>query len=283
MYQITVNPDTFEIPKEVKGQNPFIDIHQLVNTILAKKQHATLRKQLSQEVYFRIQTEESIPDFVFIASGGLSLPRLPEPVVILPNMKYNSRKAELPFVKEMFKKLGIQTYEFPGKSPFEGAAEVAWFHDFTLLVHAYGYRSSKESVKKLQKLITSIYKHYNVTPPKYMAVEIQSPEFYHRDLAMLAYSNNGCIVQKRAFDMPTIEKLRKAIGNVAVLETKDPFALNGIVLENKIITHVQQEKHVKEFIERISKKKVIEINLSEFEKAGGAAACLVLTIYDPRL
>ncbi len=282
MYQITVSPDTFNVLPTLVGQNPFIDASHKVNKSKAFKEHANLRKALSKNVHFSVKTDESLPDLVFIANGGFSLPRLPEPVIILPNMKYPSRKAELPYDREIFQRLGIKVYEYEGKAPFEGGAEVAWFHDYTLMVHGYGYRSSKESVKELQTLVTSIYKHYKIQPPHFTALQLQSPRFYHLDLAMFAY-NNGCIVQKGAFDAKTLEKLRKAIGSVTVVDTKDPYALNAIQEEKKIITHVQQDKHVKECIETLSKKKVVEVDLREFEKGGGAAGCLHITVFDPRV
>lgn len=283
MYHITVSPDTFEITKKIKGQNPFIDIHQVIDKPLAKKQHANLRKQLVQEVNFQIKTTESIPDLVFMANSGFSLPRLPEAVIILPNMKYATRRAELPYIKEIMKKLRIQTYEFPHENIFEGGAEVRWFHNEKTLVHGYGQRSTKESVDALKKLVTKIYNSYNVTPPQFVSIHLPSPEAYHIDLALIAYSETGCIVRKGAIDTPSIQRLRKVVEDITILDTTDPFATNVIVLKDTIITHKLRSEEIKKKLEEITKKKIVQVDLSEFEKSGGAAACLVIQVYDPHV
>lgn len=283
MYHITVSTDTYELTPRLEGQNPYIDITDQPNIRSASKQHSNLRDEIPRNVHFKVKTDESVPDMVFIASGGLSLPRLPEAVVILPNMKYKSRKAELPYIKQILEDLHIKTYEFPSEAVFEGEAEAKWFDGGNLLVHGYGHRSNKQSVKVLRDLIRKIYRKYGVEPPKFMSVKLLNSKFYHLDIAMLDYSQVGCIVQSGAIDNVTLERLRKEIGYVTEIETTDPFVLNGIVLENKIITHVQTDPHAKALIQNLSQKDIVEIDVSEFEKAGGAVKCLSMEIYDPSL
>lgn len=283
MYHITVSTDTYELTPRLEGQNPYIDVSDKPNIRIASKQHSNLRDEIPRNVHFKVKTDESVPDMVFIASGGLSLPRLPEPVVILPNMKYKSRKAELPYVKQILEDLKIKVYEFPDEAVFEGEAETAWFDGGYLLVHGYGHRSTKQSVKLLRELIRKIYRKYGVEPPKFLSMKLLSPNFYHLDMAMLPYSQMGCIVQSGSIDNASLERLRKEIGYVTEIETTDPFALNAIVCENKIISHVQTDPHAKAMIENISGKELVEIDVSEFEKAGGATKCLCMEIYDPSL
>lgn len=283
MYHITVSPDTYEITPNLFDQNPFIQKDVKPNHENAIRQHINLRKKIHNLIHFTVKTNESIPDLVFIASGGLSLPNLPEPVVILPNMKYSTRKAELPYIKDMMEKLHIQTYEFPGPYIFEGEAEAKWLQAGKILLHGYGYRSTKESTRILKNLIHRIYKHYDVEPPVIIPLALQNSSVYHLDMALLAYSDNGCIVQQNSIQKKGLHQMRKRGVEITEVQTSDPFALNGIVLKDKIITHVQTDKHIKNLIERLSKKTVVEVQLTEFEKAGGVAKCLVMTIYDPSL
>lgn len=283
MYHITVSPDTYEITPNLISQNPFIQKYVIPNHENAVRQHMNLRKKLPKLIHFTVKTKESIPDLVFIASGGLSLPNLPEPVVILPNMKYSTRKAELPYIQDMMEKLHIKTYEFPSPYIFEGEAEAKWLQGGKILIHGYGYRSTKESTRILKNLIHRIYKHYHVEPPVIIPLSLQKATVYHLDMALLAYSDNGCIVQKDSIHKSGLQQMRKVGIDITEVQTSDPFALNAIILQDKIISHVQTDKHMKELIERLSKKKLVEVQLTEFEKAGGVAKCLVMTIYDPSL
>ena len=283
MYHITVSPDTYEVLPKQEGNNPFIDLNQKPILPLARKQHAAFRTHLPNEVYFEVKTKEHIPDFVFFASGGLSLPRLPEPVVILPSMKYKLRQDELPYDKAIFDRLKIKTYELPKGIVFEGKAEVAWFYGGTVMVHGYGYRSTKESVFALKRLIAKIYKHYGVSPPRCISLREKSPKAYHLDMALLAYSDTECCIKAGIFDSEQINLLRTVLEKVTVLRSTDPFAFNGIVFETKILVSTLQDSSLKQTLQSITGKKIVEVNVSEFQKSGGSVACLVLPIYDPRL
>lgn len=283
MYHITVSPDTYEVLPEQDGENPFVNLKDKPILPLAKQQHAALRNHLPNEIYFEVNTKEHIPDFVFFASGGLSLPRLPEPVVILPSMKYKVRQAELPYDKAIFDRLKIKTYELPKGIVFEGKAEVAWFHGGTVLLHGYGYRSTRESVFALQHLLAKIYKSYGVKPPRCISLRLKSPRTYHLDLALLPYSDRDCCVLSGAFDSERLGLLRTVLSSVTVLPLSDPFLMNAVVLPKKILIHKVPDPMILAKLKDVTGKQIVQIDMSEFEKSGGSVACLVLPIYDPRL
>lgn len=283
MYHITVSPDTYELLPEQDGENPFVNLKDKPILPLAKQQHAAFRKHLPHEIYFEVNTSKHIPDFVFFASGGLSLPRLPEPVVILPSMKYKIRQAELPYDKAIFDRLKIKTYQLPKGIVFEGKAEVAWFHGGTVLLHGYGYRSTRESVFALQRLLEKIYRSYGVNPPRCISLRLKSPRTYHLDLALLPYSDTECCIKAGIFDSHQVNLLRTVLEKVTVLQSSDPFVMNGIVLETKILMSKLQDPSLKQTLQSLTKKKIVEVDVSEFQKSGGSVACLVLPIYDPRL
>jgi N-dimethylarginine dimethylaminohydrolase len=278
----TVSPDSYMTHPSLKGQNPHIS-KTPVNAKLAAQQHANLRKHLPQgsSIYFKVKPQIPVPDLVYIASAGLSLPRLPEPVVVLPHFKYKSRQSELPFIEEIMKNLQVQTYTLPSNIIFEGRAEAKWFLNGKLLIIGYGHRSTKETVVALRSLLRSIYTSYKIEPPRVLGFELESADFYHFDLAIVPYSENACILHSRAFTQTSIDRLRKEI-QVTVINTTDPFALNSIILENSILVHKLQDPELKKTLECITKKDVKEIDLSEFEKGGGSAACLLMIIYYPQ-
>ena len=262
-------------------QNPYIDIRHLVQNKEVGKEHRALTKQFTTPVYvYRVDTQVKLPDLVFVANGGLSLPRLPEPVVLLPHMKYSQRKRELPFLETMYKELGVRTIPFPASAPFEGQAELKWFHGGKLAVGGYGHRSTKKSFTLLDTLLTRIYTAYGVSPPKILALPLESDDYYHLDLAMLEVGDT-CIVHKRAFSEKSIARLRDFLGTVYVLDTTDSFCLNSIVDGKNLITHKITDAKAKKALASITGLQIKEVDTREFEKSGGSVRCMTLDIWIP--
>jgi hypothetical protein len=283
MIRISTVADTFEILDGQTRQNPYFSDTPM-NKKKAIQQHKKLETSLSNMLVYKPTQSEGLGDFVFIASAGLCLPRLGVPVFILPWMKYPQRRKELPSLLEMFKLLKLRTVPFPGSAdaPFEGQAEVKWFHGGTKMIHGYGYRSTAKSCDLLEKLIMKIYKAYGVTPPEILQIPIQSFDYYHMDLAMLEYDDEKCIVQKSAFSSSSIEKIKAFLGadSVNVIDEEDKFCLNAIVDDNKLITHKLKGRGLWRRLEKITGKTIKEIDTSEFEKSGGSIRCMVLDIFN---
>jgi N-dimethylarginine dimethylaminohydrolase len=286
IYHITIRPDTYYVSEKFSDQNPYYgEKIRKVNHKLAMAQHKYVVNQLSKDFNYAVEkTKETIPDLVFIANGGMSLPRLPEPVIILPWMKYQQRRDELKYLKEMYADLNIRTIDFPGShtAPYEGAAESKFFNNGELLVMGYGWRSTKESVNRMRALINDIYTSYGVEPPHIISFKLNSFNFYHLDIAMLEAAPDTCIVQKESIQAKDIVKLRKYILNVHVIDDADKFCLNAVVDGDNLITHILQ-KSTRKMFEELTGKNVIECDTSEFEKSGGSVRCMILDVYDPRL
>jgi N-dimethylarginine dimethylaminohydrolase len=285
--RVCIQPNTFNITSMQDKQNPYIDIkHAVQETEAAKEHRALVGLYGNSVVVYRIETDESLPDLVFVANGGLSLPRLPEPVVILPLMKYSQRKRELPYLKNMYDDLGVRRIVFPGPAPFEGQAEIKWFKGGELAVAGYGHRSTKKTVEILDKLLGKIYRKAGVNPPKILALPLESDHYYHLDVAMLEFGRRGlpadeCIVHKRAFSEKSIARLKEFLGAnaVHVIDTADSFCLNSVVDGKNLITHKITDPKAKEVIEYITGLKIREVDTREFEKSGGSVRCMTLDIH----
>jgi N-dimethylarginine dimethylaminohydrolase len=284
MYHITIRPTTFEINPDQHGQNPYIAPSTDISTTTLLKNHRALEHALKKVHSYTIDTKESLPDIVFTANAGLSLMNLPERVMILPSMKYAQRRRELKYLKDIYKKEGIKTVQFPLSEVFEGQAEAKWFHNGTLLVCTYGYRSTRRTFTILNQMLKQIYTSYGQPSPKLLVLPIESFDFYHTDVAMLDYDQTSCIIHKRAFSARSIERLQDALGkdHVHVIDTSDSFCLNSIPDSDHLITH-KVSKDVKHFLERITKKKVHEIDTSITEMSGGSVRCMVLDVHPPVL
>lgn len=283
MYHITIKPDNFEFSNDLVSQTPYGIKNTYIDNTSADKQHHQIINKLKNNVLFTInKTSDFIPDLVFISSAGLSLPRLPESVVILPNMKYEQRRRELKYIKEIFTELKIKTVEFPTENRFEGQAEAKWFNNGELLIVGYGFRSSRGSIKILKKLINEIYNSYGIVPPRVLPLHLISFRFYHLDLALLELSQSSCILHESAIKEKDKKRLQKEL-DVTIISTEDSFCLNSVIEGDNILTHILNDNALKGFLEEKTGKKVIELDTSEFEKSGGSVRCLIFDIYDPRL
>lgn len=285
MYHIAIKPTTFNFTNDLLDQHPYGKKNSKVNLKDASEQHSSLLEYIPKRLEFSVKKSGDVPDLVFFSSAGLSLPRLPEPVVILPWMKFTQRRNELIYKKEIFDELNIKTVQFPGNenAPFEGQVETKWFHNGAVLVVGYGYRSSKESIIILQKLINEIYKTYNVLPPTLIPLKLKRYDIFHLQMAMLAFSETECIIQKNSIRIKDLLNLQQVLGqdNIKIIDSDDPFCLSSIVIEDKILTH-ELDSLTKKAIYEITKKEIIEFDMSEYEKAGGSVRALIFDLFDAR-
>lgn len=280
MIRVSIKPTTFEITPTQDGQNPYIDVQATIDKKKVMKQHKDLEKAFSSIVTYRLNdVKESLPDIVFIANGGLCLPRLSR-TIILPNMKYEQRQRELPYLMGIYNDLGLSMIPYPGKEAFEGQAELKWFHGGTLGVCGYGFRSTKKTFIVLEKLFNSIYTKKGMDPPKLLLLKLEDPLYYHLDVAMLEYDDTKCIVHKKAFTAESIASLKKFLGskNVSVIDVEDSICLNAVVDGDTLVTHMLSKEN-KQLLESLTKRKVLQVDTSEFEKSGGSVRCMKLDIY----
>ena len=282
MLRVCIKPTTFTLTPIQDKQNNYIDLHNSVSKTSALKQHGELVKAFANVYLYTLKKpEDSLPDIVFTANAGLCLPRLSRnPIVLLPYMKYPQRQAELKYLKQIYEELGVQTIEFPGdeSAPFEGQAELKWFHGGTKAVCGYGHRSTKKSFDIVDRLFKKIYGAHKA--PELLVLHLKSADYYHLDVAMLEFDDTKCIVHRKAFSAESIKKLKGFLGpeNVFVIDTDDTFCLNAVVDGPTLVTHMLTAPLKKE-LEGITGKDIRMVNTSEFEKSGGSVRCMTLDIF----
>jgi N-dimethylarginine dimethylaminohydrolase len=274
MIHVLLSPSSFAILPFQKGQNPYIDLD--LNLSKIQSQHSHLVKAISSPVLCSLpKHSEPLPDIVFAANAGLSLPRLGYPLLLLPNMKYPQRQCELPYLKKIFRSLNLPTLDYPGTEPFEGQAEMKWMDGGRKAICGYGFRSTKQTYVELDRLFGRLY---GKDKPELLVLKLASVDFYHLDIAMLEYDNR-CIVHRKAFSATSIQKLEAFLGkeNVTVLDTTDRFCLNAVVDGPRLLTH-KLKPSIKKKLESLTGRTVCEIDASEFEKSGGSVRCMVLDL-----
>ena len=281
---LCINPSTFNILGLQDGQNPYIDVVYNVNHKTVKIQHKALLKALRSTgvpvaEYRLTKHNVPLPDLVFVANGGLSLPRLQGPLVLLPSMKFPQRRAELPYLVEMYKEIGIPTIPFPTKDVFEGQAELKWFFGGNLAVCGPGYRSTVNTFKVLDKFFDYVYGARGLDPPRLLITPLISDDYYHLDVAMLEVNETTCIVQKRSMSPASVAALRKAGLTVHVIDTKDTFCLNAVISNGVLVTHKPTEPGLAKTLKMLTGcQRLLEVETTEFEKSGGSVRCMTLTV-----
>lgn len=177
----------------------------------------------------------------------------------------------------------LKTIQFPGSdfAPFEGQAELKWFHNGTKAICGYGHRSTEETFDIIKDLFEKLYKNHNLIPPKLLVVPLESPDYYHLDVAMLEFDDSKCIVHKKAFSKNSINRIKNFLGdeNVNVIDTKDTMCLNAITDGIFLITHKLTDLSIKPQLEKLTSRIVIEIETTEFEKSGGSVRCMTLDLF----
>jgi N-dimethylarginine dimethylaminohydrolase len=81
--RLLIKPHTFNIYKYQKNQNPYIDVEHQVTLNKVMTQHNNLESVLSNKISFVIDKSHfNLPDIVFVANGGLCLPRIPNTIIL---------------------------------------------------------------------------------------------------------------------------------------------------------------------------------------------------------
>ena len=262
---LTIGAEGFRI---VKKQN--VLFHGIVDYEKAQRQHAEVVKALGA---IRIPSF-GLPDEVFVANTALSLPMLP-PTFIMANFKYAQRKKESDNLVPYLSKMG-KVIQWPYTSVLEGQGETKWFYGGKIVVVGYGFRSSLQSVLDLEEILNKIYKKHGLTPPVVIGVNLLDARYYHMDIATHAISSNECLIHRGAISDRDIQKMEDHGIRCIVRDFGDPFALNSVMVNGKHYTHVLTAK-AKAVMKRLGLK-VVELDVSEFEKSGGALRCMVLCL-----
>ena len=283
MLRISISPTTFRLFDYQHHENVYTDKDNQIDLKKAAQQHLALEKAFKDMIAFTIKDpKDDLPDIVFVANGALLIPQIPN-LAILPYMKYKHRNEEVPYVKKMLEGLGIETLDFPGNAsaPFEGQAEIKWFHGGKRAICGYGFRATKKSFSILKKLLDKLYKANGLPPVELLIIPLASPLYYHLDVAMLEFDDTSCIVHRNAFSKEAIEKIRDFLGKdaVHVIDTEDTLCLNAVIDGPFVVAHKLSDRAMKPVLERITGRLIKEVDASEFEKSGGSVRCMVLDLH----
>jgi lysine-ketoglutarate reductase/saccharopine dehydrogenase-like protein (TIGR00300 family) len=216
-----------------------------------------------------VTPQKGWPDLVFTANAGLVLGK----TVVLSRFLHKERQGEEPYFKQWFEENGYTVYELPKDLPFEGAGDALLDREGRWLWAGYGFRSELDSHPYLAKWLDI----------EVLSLRLIDDRFYHLDTCFCPLVNGYLLYYPGAFDSYSnrLIEMRVAAQKRIAIEEADAvnFACNAVNVDNLVIMNKASEA-LKSRLNAVGFH-VIETQLTEFLKAGGAAKCLTLRVTEP--
>ena len=213
-----------------------------------------------------IDPQPGSPDMVFTANAGL----VHRGVVALSSFMHRERQGEEPHYRRWFQDSGFGLCEVPRATPFEGEGDALFAVDGACVWAGHGIRTLHSSHRHLSDT-------WNVDV---VSLRLIDPRFYHLDTCFCPLFGGYVMYFPGAFDAASqsmIEAHYAKEKRIVVCEGDAlRFACNAINIGRTIILHeISNELRLQ--LESLGFR-VVEVHLSEFLKAGGAAKCLALRL-----
>jgi arginine dihydrolase len=257
------------------------DVHYVINPWMAGNVHASSRARAAeqwQQLYEAvskvanvelIEPEPGSPDMVFTANAGLER----NGIVAISSFFHPERQGEEPHFRRWFRKAGYTVIDIPRATPFEGEGDALFSADGGRLWVGYGPRTDVSSHHALSK----------VWPVEVVSLHLVDPRFYHLDTCFAPLEGGYVMYFSDAFDQASVDKIEAFYPlerRIIVTEADATrFACNAINVERTVILN----RISRELTGQLEAKgfDVIQVELTEFLKAGGAAKCLVMKLGPP--
>ncbi len=254
------------------------EVDYVINPWMAGNVHAASRERAMaqwQRLYEALREIAEVklvepragsPDMVFTANAGLER----DGVVVLSSFFHAERQGEEPHFRKWFTDAGYTVVELPREVAFEGEGDALFSSDGDRLWVGYGPRTALESHDRLRAL----------WPVEVVSLRLVDPRFYHLDTCFAPLAGGYAMYYPGAFDMASlasIEAFYPLEKRIAVSEEDATrFACNAVTIGETIVSNRISGR----LAERLAAEgfTVMQVDLSEFLKAGGAAKCLVMKL-----
>lgn len=277
----------------------YFDVRYIINPLMTMGVPVRLAKAREQWLRLRARLQdagvsvgvvpapvdaEALPDFVFVKNAGLFVDTN---TFILARFAHSERRGEDVIVGDWLRRRGVTVIELPEREGFyfEGGGDAIWSHDLSGRRHlwiAYGAgrttRSGAETVRNIVRRLTpAVTVHL---------LRTNMDKAYHLDLCFLPIGGRRVLVQHGAFGPAALSEIERVFGAAGVVRVPPRyfFACNSVVISEGtggagvILTPKLAAEGYREWLARKTGLRVVEVNVSEFQKAGGAVACMVLPI-----
>jgi N-dimethylarginine dimethylaminohydrolase len=216
-----------------------------------------------------IQPEPGSPDMVFTANAGLEH----NGIVAISSFFHPERQGEEPWFRRWFREAGYKIVDVPRATPFEGEGDALFATAAGCLWVGHGPRTALSSHRML----------HDIWEIPVVPLHLIDPRFYHLDTCFAPLEGGYVMYFPDAFDhlsLHRIEAFYPPEKRIVIREADAVcFACNAINVGRTIILNRISSK-LSSQLEQLGFK-VIQVELTEFLKAGGAAKCLVMKLSKP--
>jgi N-dimethylarginine dimethylaminohydrolase len=261
-------PDFFTVDYVI---NPWMAGHDSSLDIeLAKQQWNTLKDAISEVAeVVTMEPQPDLPDMVFTANAGVVY----GDKAIASHFMPHERRAEEPHFKKWFTENGFELLELDEKIGFEGAGDCLLDRGGPWLWTGVGFRTEIEAHAEIQKF-------FDVD---LVSIRLTDSRFYHIDTCFCPLSSGFLMYHPPAFDFDSRIAIESRIAphKRIVVDTADAgqFACNAVNVGDTVFINKASDPLKARLM--LAGFKVVEVELSEFLKAGGSAKCLTLKLVEP--
>jgi N-dimethylarginine dimethylaminohydrolase len=254
------------------------DVDYVINPWMAGNVHSASRERAMkqwQNLYnavsevaevLLIEPQPGSPDMVFTANAGL----LYNGEVAISSFFHPERQGEEPHFRRWFVEQGYKVLDVARETPFEGEGDALFSEDGRRLWVGHGLRT-------LESSHTFLREAWDV---EIVGLELVDPRFYHLDTCFAPLEGGYVMYYPAAFGVASLREIEAFYSEDKriVVEEKDAvrFACNAVnigltIILNKVSEELAARLKSLEF-------EVVQVELSEFLRAGGAAKCLVMKL-----
>jgi N-dimethylarginine dimethylaminohydrolase len=251
--------------------NPWMEGNQgKVNKALAKQQWQNLHDIVARLASVSlIEPVAGLPDMVFTANAGL----VRNKEAIVSSFLHAERQPEAKHFEQFFSSQGYRVHHLQQDTIFEGAGDALFDTQGRLWVGS-GIRSDAHALDEIRAVFD-----VEGCGVEAVGLELVDPRWYHLDTAFCPLPQGQAIAYATAFSTKSVAALNAAFGKDILWlsdEEAKNFACNAVAIDQSIIMH----KASAELRTALAQRgfEVIEVNVSEFLKSGGACKCLTLEI-----
>ncbi|WP_017317724.1 bifunctional arginine dihydrolase/ornithine cyclodeaminase [Mastigocladopsis repens] len=216
-----------------------------------------------------VAPQKGLPDMVFTANAGLLLGK----TVVLSRFLHKERQGEEPYFKQWFEENGYTVHELPKDLPFEGAGDALLDREGRWLWAGYGFRTELDSHPYLAKWLDI----------EVLSLRLIDERFYHLDTCFCPLKDGYLLYYPPAFDSYSNRLIEMRVPQEKRIPIAEADAVNFACNAVNVDHIVVMNKATDALKARLADAgfQVIETQLTEFLKAGGAAKCLTLRVTEP--
>jgi N-dimethylarginine dimethylaminohydrolase len=278
MSAILAAPDSFDV---VYRLNDLTGAVGSVDRGRAMAQWTRLRERLTEltgEEVGVVPAATGLPDLVFVSNAAL-LFRAGDGtrVAILARFAKPERQGESAVVARWLRAEGWRVVELPEGANFEGVGDCRWSHGGRMLWVGYGAgRTSLRGIAAVRAaLVAAGRADIRVHP-----LALVSGQAYHMDLALCPFGpdKRQALWSPWAFSAAGRAALRFSFGSeLVVVPRRYAWACNSVAIGDRtLLVPREAATGYRSWLRSATGQRIVEVNVSEFQKAGGGVSCMVL-------